>query len=157
MDSTKYNYKDKIDAIKTYFGISNEAAKYMYHRRRHGAPFKKEDDKSFLKWNIQLQNALVRADKITNFNWGKLVFNSDLEQLLTYNIDVNCQPHTIIKNSISSNRPKLSDKESLDNNNLDESSSSDDGEWTVVSTNKGKLARKHLIRHMGFITKQKNH
>ena len=91
----KFSYQDKINSISSYFGVTNEAAKYMYHRRRYGFPFKNENDTNFIKWDNKVLNALIKADKLEGFNWDLLLFDDDMQLLLEKNIDVNLQSDKI--------------------------------------------------------------
>ena len=41
-----------------------------------------------IEWNIKIQNALVKADKISGFNWDDLEFSDDINVLNNNNIIV---------------------------------------------------------------------
>ena len=147
-----------------YFGVSENAAKYMFHRRRRGYPFKKEGDENYLKWSNQLQNAFITADKHCEVKWNKLKFKDDLEMLEELVGSIDLQPKTItiekIRQQSDSNltrkgRPsfisKIYDKELSTEN---ESDNPDDG-WTVVKSSRNKNDDKILLRKMGFLPQQK--
>lgn len=140
------NYNDKIRTISSYFGISNDASKYMFHRRRRGFPWKKDDEVGYLKWSIQLQNAFIKADNIDVFDWSALKFNNDIQILMENGIIVEDQPKTI-----QANRRKLDTdiKEEYDDDD------NDGGGWTVVTKNKTHLQQKYLLKNMGFLPKNK--
>ena len=150
MNNQKYSYSDKINAICSYFGVSETAAKYMFHRRRRGYPFKKESDQSFRPWTIQLQNALISADKDSVIEWEKLKFDNDVKTLFINGIDVDIQPTVIRINKVSQTTKQSSRLKNNDGKFINEDTD-DGGEWTVVSTNKGQLAKKHMLRTMGFL------
>jgi hypothetical protein len=140
--TNNYNYNDKIRTIESYFGISNNASKYMFHRRRRGIPWKTDDDASYLKWTIQLQNALIKADNILEFDWVNLRFNTDIQTLLENGIVVNNQSCEVQANKQTP---------CSYNSNGDD----DGGGWTVVTKNKTRLIQKHLLKQMGFLPKTK--
>ena len=158
MDKTKFNYKDNIQTISSYFGISEDAAKYIYHRRRRGFPYKKETDPYFLKWCVQLQNALIKADMLDNFNWTDLKFGEDVDVLLSNGIKVDAQPKNIQMNKIKQIH-QLSRKKTPGNriNNRErfiEEKDDDDG-WTVVTNNKTFLVNRHILRKIGLLPQTK--
>lgn len=129
------NYNDKIKTIISYFGISENAAKYMFHRRRRGFPWKTEDDIKHLKWTIQLQNALIKADTLPNFDWVNLKFANDIQLLMESGINVDDQPNVV-------NIKKVINEE--DNNG-----------WTVVTKKKSNLIQKHILKNIGLLPKKK--
>ena len=145
--ATRSNYNDKIKNISSYFGISVEAAKYMYHRRRRGFPWKNENDGNFLKWNIQLQNALIKADNLAVFDWTSLKFNNDVNTLKENGIIVDEQPKTIYRNKSNDNQES--------NKDIDEEED-DGGGWTVVTKKENNSIQKQILRNLGFLTKKKN-
>ena len=130
------NYNEKIKVIKSYFKISEQAAKYMFHRRRRGYPWKKDNDVGYFMWSIQLQNALVKADTIALFNWEILKFDNDVHTLSEHGIVLDEQPNTIQVNVNAINTDIKED---------------DDEGWTVVTTKKSHVIKKQLLRNMGFL------
>lgn len=133
-------YKKQLYAISSFFNVSNSAAKYMYHRRRKGLPYKKNDDFNFLPWTIQLQNALVKADTVPEWDWENLTFYSDCETLKYHCIDIDSQPITLYKNKPNTfNKPQL-----------------DADDWTLVSSSKKKISHKFLLRQMGFLLRHQH-
>lgn len=137
MDKKTPNYNDKIKAISSYFGVSEGASKYIFHRRRRGFPWKKDTDTNYLEWSIQLQNAFINADNITAFDWSNLNFKNDIQILAENNIIVNDQPKTIQFNK------RKTDK--------DLNEEDDGGGWTVVTKNKTLLIQKHLLKDMWLL------
>ena len=151
MESTKISYNNKINAISSYFGVSFNAAKYMYNRRQRGFPYKHETDMLFLEWSIQLQNALVKADKISGFNWDDLNFDNDINILNTNNIKVNDQPLKIHINKINNYAYNFNE-----NNMNGESNENNMNEgWTVVTNNKEQMIRRQILKQIGFLPKFK--
>ena len=148
MEHTKISYKYKLCAISTYYSVSENAAKYFYHRRRYGYPFKKTTDSMFLKWDNKLLNALIKADKIDGFNWDNLVFSNDIQALLDNNINVDLQSNKveIFKGRNLSSKTKSFEKYSNEDNEIQ------DQGWMIVTTNKGQLIRRNILRKMGFLT-----
>lgn len=135
------NYNDKIKAIKSYFNISEQSAKYLYHRRRRGYPWKKASEVGYIAWNIQLQNALVKADTIALFNWENLKFDNDVQILSEHGIIIEEQPKNIQVND-KTNATDIKEEDS------------DEG-WTVVTTKKSHVIKKHLLKNMGFLPQTK--
>ena len=164
MDSSKFKYKNKITAISSYFGVSDQAAKYMYHRRQRGLPYKNETDDLYIEWNIKIQNALVKADKISNFNWDGLEFSDDINVLSNNNIIVNSQSTTVYINKISqlNCNEKNTQMEYNENNQTGQNDGTHQNDetdgWTVVTTNKGQMVRRQILKKLGFLpnTKFKN-
>jgi hypothetical protein len=141
------SYVSKIDAIGTYFGISNSAAKYMYHLRRKGFPFLKPDQKDFLPWNTPLQNALVRADKHTTFEWDTLQFGNEKSVLTRFGIEIYTQEQNIFRNYVSQkNASKITSISNARFVNVPD----DDG-WTLVNTKDKFLTEKRILRSCGFL------
>lgn len=154
------NYKNKINLLVLYFGISESAAKYMFHRRRRGHPFKKEEDNTFLRWTVQLQNALIEADKQDCIKWGKLKFADELQVLADNKIDVVAQSRSVAfskpkqftnANLTRKGRPASVNK--IYNKDLD---TNDDNDWTVVTNSRNKTDDKQILRRMGFLPIKKN-
>lgn len=133
MDKNYPNFKDKINAISSYFNVSMQCAKYIYHRRKKGQPFKSEDDVGYIQWNMKIQNSLIKADLIKDFNWKDLKFVNDVTTLKNFGIDVESQDDKLYTN-----------KKENDFNESNELG------WTVVTrrrSNKNKkiLTKLHLI------------
>lgn len=123
MLDTRIKYKTKIQAICEYFNVSSDAAKYIYHRRRRGKPFKTETDPNYLEWSNQLHNACICADKLEQFCWDDLIFGQEAELFNTHQISIETQDREI----------KCSTDKTLD--------TADDDGWTVVN-NKPKSNKK---------------
>lgn len=134
MSKTNQYYENCIESIQNYFNISTIAAKYIYHRRKHGAPYRSLDDPKYLPWNNKLLNALLQADCIINLNWEDVMFGTEKEDLLVYGINIDL---------FSDEFPYRSE----DNMNVgDTEEKSTDSEWTVVqSKNKQKKEKKKFV------------
>jgi len=154
MDNVKFSYKDKINAISSYFGVSEDASKYMYHRRRRGYPYKKETDPAFLKWTTKLQNAFIKADQIATFDWDNLKFDEDIKMLFMNGIDVEKQANKVQVNKISQTVQPTTRQLNFDEKSVNDESD-DGGGWTLVTTNKGQLVKRHMLRKMGFLPHSK--
>lgn len=150
MDNVKFSYKDKINAISSYFGVSEDASKYMYHRRRRGYPYKKDTDLAFLKWTTKLQNAFIKADQIATFDWDNLKFDEDLKMLCMNGIDVETQSNKVQVNKISQTVQPTTRQSNVDEKSVNDESD-DGGGWTVVTTNKGQHVKRYMLRKMGFL------
>jgi hypothetical protein len=178
MESAKISYNNKINAISSYFGVSFNAAKYMYNRRQRGFPYKHETDMLFLEWSIQLQNALVKADKISGFNWDELNFDNDINILNANNIKVKDQHLKIHINKINKSAYNFNEKnmngESNEKNMNGESNEKNmngtsneknmngtsneknmNEGWTVVTNNKDQMIRRQILKQIGFLPKFK--
>ena len=77
-------FDTRISAISEYLGISKDAALYIYLRKKRA--MRKKSDTKYLAWNIQLQNALVKADKCIGFNWKTLEFGKEESELIKHGI-----------------------------------------------------------------------
>ena len=164
MDSSKFKYKNKITAISSYFVVSEQAAKYMYYRRQRGLPYKTETDDLYIEWNIKIQNALVKADKISGFNWDDLEFSDDINVLNNNNIIVNNQSPTVYINknkelnyNEKNNQIECDENNQSDNKDGTYQNDETDG-WTTVITDKGQMIRRKILKKIGFLpnTKFKN-
>ena len=164
MDSSKFKYKNKITAISSYFGVSEQAAKYMYHRRQRGLPYKTETDDLYIEWNIKIQNALVKADKISGFNWDGLEFSDDINVLSNNNIIVNNQSTIVYINKNNEKNNELNNEKNTqiecDENNQSENndgtSQTDETDgWTTVITDKGQMVRRKILKKLGFLPNAK--
>ena len=86
-------YENTLADIRSHFGVSQECAKYIFHRViRH----RKKDEK-YIEWTLQLQNALVKADKCLGLNWDSLIFGKEEEQLATHGIHLKEMENTVFK------------------------------------------------------------
>jgi hypothetical protein len=149
MEKPRFNYKDNIQTISSYFSISEAAAKYIFHRRRRGIPYKKEGSSNYLEWSMQLQNALINADQLASFDWNVLKFDDDLKTLMQNGIDVNSQPKTVQVNKIKQTQNLRLSLKCNDGRDIEED---DDTEgWTVVTSSKTQLVKKQVLRKMGLL------
>lgn len=83
----------KIADLQVHFGVSNECAKYIFYRSiRH----KKRDNK-YIEWTLQLQNALIIADKCLGINWDALIFGQESDVLATHGIHVKDMGTTVFR------------------------------------------------------------
>jgi len=89
---------EKIECVRRYYGISHAAALYIYHRRRRSYPWFKKSDAQYLYWNAKLQNALIAADSILNFDWGQMEYGNEEEYLALYGVDVRGQSNNLFRN-----------------------------------------------------------
>lgn len=142
----KFIYSEKIGAISSYFNVSREAAKYIYHRRRKGFPYKKVDDPNFIKWDMRIQNALIKADTLDVWNWKELSFYDDVYDLQNHGIDVLKQSYDVYKN------PKSHKVSHREESLIDEETN---GEWTIVTPSKKKMHDKFILKKMGFLRPKK--
>ena len=76
----------RIKSISEYLGVSKEASLYIYLRKKRS--MKKKSDPKYLRWSIQLQNALVKADKCIGFNWKNLQFGQEENELIKHGIAI---------------------------------------------------------------------
>ena len=105
-----------------------------------------------------IQNALVKADKISGFNWDGLEFSDDINVLNNNNIIVNNQAPTVYINKIKElNYNEKNNQIECDENNHSEITDETDG-WTTVITDKGQMVRRKILKKIGFLpnTKFKN-
>lgn len=144
MDKKIPNYGTKIKTISSYFGVSESAAKYMFHRRKRGAPWKQDGDVGYIKWSMQIQNAFIKADKNASIIWENLNFDDDINTLEEHGIIIDEQPNTVCIN----NTPNVN------NADINETDDSEEG-WTVVSSRKTHLHQKHILKGMKFLPQNK--
>jgi hypothetical protein len=156
MNINKIRYVDKIYAISMYFGVSSDAAKYMYDRRRLGVPYRNNTDDLFLEWNTKIQNALVKADSIDGFDWNKLNYYDDIDMLALNGIVVEDQPIKIqIKKKIPLNTnilDNLDNSKPILNGYFDFDSNKDDG-WTLITSERNQMTRRKILKRIGFLHK----
>jgi len=143
-----FTYNDKLNIISEFFGVSYPCAKYMYHRRRKGYPYKKPEDDGYLKWDVQIQNGLVSGD-LFNIEYKNLHFDNDINELhKEYGVDINLLPNEKIqKNKILQTDNK---KSKISNGEISEHADDTDGEWNVITTKKTLHDKKKILRQMGF-------
>lgn len=131
-------YNNSINAIKDYFGISNDCATYLYHRAFRS---RRRDDKH-MDWNIQLQNAIIKADKCMGLDWSKVHFGAEEKEFANHGIIVNEMDSTVFKWTSDANQSNTS------YNSQDMSE-----EWTVIKKKKTKNKNiLMLIRRPGIFT-----
>jgi hypothetical protein len=144
---SQVSYYSKIGTISTYFGVSDSAAKYIYHLRRKGYPYRSHDQQDYLPWTMPLQNALVIADTYKSFNWNNLQFGNELNTLMKHGIEVNERELRIHRNVIAQdNALKITSKTDVNVDYEDE-----EGGWTVVASKYQVIAEKHILRNCGLL------
>lgn len=146
MDSInkKPRYSQKINSLCSYFNVSKNTAIYMYHRRRRGFPYKKKDDPKYLEWSIQLQNALVKADRIETIRWNEINFDDDISILEENKLFIIEQSKNIYINEVC--EKNIKDEEIKD--------PGDDG-WTLVTKKKAYQHQNYLLKILGFLPQNK--
>lgn len=77
-------YKESIEAIREYFGVSEQCANYLYYRAFRS---KQKNDK-YLKWDVKVQNALVKLDKYAGVMWNNVKFGEENKTLVEYMINL---------------------------------------------------------------------
>jgi hypothetical protein len=140
------SYNSKIDAISTYFRVSKQAAKYIYHLRRKGFPYKQADQLDFLQWTLSLQNALVLADTYPSFDWKSLQFGNELKALTLCGIKVVDNDYIVLRNKVT----QLNDSKIICKNDINYY----DCEWTVVGPKNKFLIEKRILRSCGLLYPQ---
>ena len=133
-------YKTKIHAICSYFDISQHAAKYIYHRRRRGEPFKNPESVGYIEWTVELQNALVKADELLDFKWRDLVFGDEEKLLSEHKIAIEEQSDAVYKKN-------------EEMAHVDDSVDVDDDDWAVVINKPSEtdIYVKHVIRQLHLL------
>ena len=152
-EEKKTLYVLKINTIMEYYNISNEAAIYIYFRRKRSYPWRKKTDPKYLFWNARLQNALIKADSIIGFNWAALEYGKEEDALKKYGIDIATQSQNLYRHKsvdIHDNHESVT----REVGNKEENSS----EWTYVtrSQNKNRIKktdRIKLLSNMGLLPK----
>ncbi len=134
------HYKNSISELQIYFGISQICAQYIFHRALRS---RRSDDKH-LPWNVQMQNALVKADKCLGINWDKVYFGYEEQNLLAHGINVNDMDSTVFRWTADPQNNDASDNtDELQNNEKNES------EWITVSRKKKKKEKALLAAKVG--------
>lgn len=174
MDSTQSNqkhlvkYNEKIKAIGSYFGVSGVCAKYMFHRRRRGYPYTKNNDPKYLEWTPQLQNGFLKADLVENFDWSKLMFDTDTATLANdFHINIANQPIVVQFNKFSkyyknifdikeaakecdANGSDMKDCNAKECDSKEGCVKKEQDDWILVTPKKNRSNQKHIVRDMHF-------
>ncbi len=124
-------YKQTLAEISLYFNVSDACAMYMFHRAKRS---KRKDD-SYMKWTLQLQNALVKSDKSLGLNWESIHFGLESKELLFYGINID------ELSSVETFRWVSSDGKVNDTN---DAITQDDNEWITVKPKKDKSKKKNI-------------
>lgn len=80
-------YIKSICELQKHFGISKVCAQYLFHRALKA---KKSNDNQ-MAYSLQLQNALVKADKCIGINWEHIYFGQEINNLATHGIKISEQ------------------------------------------------------------------
>lgn len=137
-------YTESLKSISEYFGVSEMCALYLFHRSFRS----RRKDSQILEWTVQLQNALVKADRCIGVAWDKIYFGYEEDVLEQHGIIVNEMPGTVFRWSINDDhviKTKLKSEALSDNNG-----------WTTVSKkNHSKRIKSvysiNLIRRPGLL------
>jgi hypothetical protein len=97
MEDSKKQYDEKIKVIQRYYDISEDAAVYIYFRRKRSFPWKKKSDEKYLFWNAKLQNALISADNILGFDWNSMEYGKEEETLRKFDICILTQSNNLFR------------------------------------------------------------
>ena len=113
------HYMKSIREMQEYFGISKVCAQYMFHRALRA----KRTDEKHMPYTLQLQNALVKADKCLGINWERVFFGQEEDNLMSHGIKIQDQDDQVVFRWgwVEVNQ---------------ESQQEDDPEWTVVGKKK---------------------
>lgn len=113
------HYMKSIREMQEYFGISKVCAQYMFHRALRA----KRTDEKHMPYTLQLQNALVKADKCLGINWERVFFGQEEDNLMSHGIKIQDQDGQVVFRWgwVEVNQ---------------ESQQEDDPEWTVVGKKK---------------------
>lgn len=113
------HYMKSIREMQEYFGISKVCAQYMFHRALRA----KRTDEKHMPYTLQLQNALVKADKCLGINWERVFFGQEEDNLMSHGIKIQDQDDQVVFRWgwVEVNQ---------------ESQQEDDPEWTVVRKKK---------------------
>jgi hypothetical protein len=131
-------YAERLALIMDFFGISKAASEFLYHRKRRDFPCKKLSDSNFLKWDLRLQNALVKADECVDWEWDDLKFGYEEQALAKSDIFLEDQSTTVVFKH-------------------EKKGTSEDG-WTVVKDfKKIKQQQTKTLQIMGFIPKPRDY
>ena len=138
LESNEEKYTQNISIIQQYFDISEDAATYIFFRRKRSFPWKKKQDNGYLFWNAKFQNALIAADSIIGFDWKSLEYGKEEEVLKKYGIYVCIQSNNLFRERKN-----------------DEIIIYDDNEWTFISKRKKSLSsNKIALQKMGLLPKK---
>lgn len=122
------SYNNRIYYIAKYFNISNETAVYIYHRARRAYPWTPLKSLRHMEFPPQILNAIVKADKLSEFNVANMRFGNEREYILSLGINVNlCSTELPIY---------LNDK----------------SEWTKVVNKRKEKIKQKILRSLNLIT-----
>jgi hypothetical protein len=86
------HYVKSIHEMQEYFGISKVCAQYLFHRALQA----RKTYEKHLPYTLQLQNALVKADKCLGINWECVFFGQEEVNLMTHGIKIHDQDNKIV-------------------------------------------------------------
>ena len=122
-----------ILAISNFFNISKECSIYIYYRFKRS--LRKPNDKKYLFYSIQFQNALVRADKTLGIDWLTLDFANELCTLEKNGIDIEEQDNKVFRWGVID----------IDVVDVDQVNS-----WQTVSHKKIRSTNKNIVAKFGL-------
>jgi hypothetical protein len=128
-------YNKSLKAIEEYFGVSRICAGYLFHRAFRS----RRRDEKHLEWNIQLQNAVVKADKCLGLEWDKVEFAKEQDEFSKHGIIIDEMDNSVFR--------WVSEEDDDDYKSPEEQSS----EWTVVSRKRKKTSNRKKIRNIGLL------
>lgn len=82
-----------IKAIEDYFRVSHACAQYLYYRAYRG---KRADPNKYIKFTLQIQNAIVIADRALGINWNEIHFESESDELDGFGISIDEQSNETV-------------------------------------------------------------
>lgn len=147
-------YERNVQAVGLYYGVSNETARYMFHRAKAV--------EKYGPWTLQLQNAIVKSNELlTPIRWKQVEFGHEVEALKKHGIiveDMDNDSTLCLKPKITDDNKENSDVKTVDNptqtNGLDKNEKSvvddanDDSGWTTVVK---KKKRPKKVKHHSIL------
>jgi hypothetical protein len=121
------HYRENIQNISKWFGVSEICSKYLYHRAMRS----KRKDVTHLDWSVKLQNALVRADRCLGIDWERMFFGKEEDVLATHGIVLDEMPDTVF-------RWDVPESENKNTGDVDNGTDNLDGWTTIKKTKKPK-------------------
>lgn len=126
------HYVKSIREMQEYFGISKVCAQYMFHRALRA----RKTDEKHMPYTLQLQNALVKADKCLGINWERVFFGQEDDNLMTHGIKIQDQDDKLVFRWVEVNQESHQEV--------------DDPGWTVVGKKKKKKEKTLLAAKIGI-------
>jgi len=129
-------------AIKKYFNISEECSIYIYYRFLRS--LKNKNNKKYLPWSIEFQNALIKADKTLGINWITLDFTNELNTLEQHGIDIDDQDNNVFR------WVDTSDYKDTNTDHKDTDVSDESHQWKTVTYKKIRSNDKQIVKKFGL-------